>query len=140
MIKTNRVKLNIHYDHIMQDYDIYKVGQDLNGMDKEQRKVVKNCVETLADSLSPALAVLYRYGGYLYAIFNKDSVSLQEMQSHIDVQGVFVEKIKDISSMYPNELCQLFLICSQIWNVLKNIIMCQEDYIILMVIHLLRIW
>lgn len=114
MIKTNRVKLNIHYDHIMQDYDIYKVGQDLNGMDKEQRKVVKNCVETLADSLSPALAVLYRYGGYLYAIFNKDSVSLQEMQSHIDVQGVFVEKIKDISSMYPNELCQLF------FNMLPN--------------------
>ena len=40
MIKTNRVKLNIQYDHIMQDYDIYKIGQDLNGMDKEQRKIV----------------------------------------------------------------------------------------------------
>ena len=71
MIKTNRVKLNIHYDHIMQDYDIYKIGQDLNGMDKEQRKIVTKGVETLADSLSPALAVLYRYGGYLYTIFNK---------------------------------------------------------------------
>ena len=69
MIKTNRVKLNIHYDHIMQDFDIYKVGQNLNGMDKEQRKVVTHGVETLADSLSPALAVLYRYGGYLYTIF-----------------------------------------------------------------------
>ena len=55
MIKTNRVKLNIHYDHIMQDFDIYKVGQNLNGMDKEQRKVVTHGVETLADSLSPAL-------------------------------------------------------------------------------------
>lgn len=121
MIKTNRVKLNIHYDQIMQDYDIYKVGQDLNGMDKEQRKVVKNCVETLADSLSPALAVLYRYGGYSYAIFSKDSLSIEEIQSHIDGQGVFVEKLKDISSMYPSELCQLFL------NMLPNMD-CYKEY------------
>lgn len=121
MIKTNRVKLNIHYDQIMQDYDIYKIGQDLNGMDKEQRKVVKNCIETLADSLSPALAVLYRYGGYFYAIFSKDGLSIEEIQSHMDGQGVFVEKLKDISSMYPSELCQLF------FNMLPNMD-CYKEY------------
>lgn len=127
MIKTNKVKLNIHYDHIMRDYDIYRIGQELKGMDKEQRKIVQNSVETLADCLSCALAVLYRYGGYLYVIFNKDSVSIHEIQSHIDGQGIFVEKL-DLNessciypNVYPNDLCQLF------FNMLPNM-ECFKEY------------
>ena len=42
-----------------------EISDMIKGMDKEQRKIVQNSVETLADCLSCALAVLYRYGGCL---------------------------------------------------------------------------
>ncbi len=28
MIKTNKVKLEIHYDHINRDYDLYRIQQN----------------------------------------------------------------------------------------------------------------
>lgn len=112
MIKTNKVKLEIHYDHIIRDYDLYKI-QPKRSDDKEDEKcVLKRSLEKL-DQLSPALAVLYRYKGPVYLIFEKGSVCLEDLQSHIDQydKGAIVETvdIKDSSSITPAELCQLLV-------------------------------
>lgn len=66
MIKTNRVKLNIHYDHIMQDFDIYKLYVKQNEESADGWSVVRKILEPLANHLSPALAVLYRKNGSAY--------------------------------------------------------------------------
>ena len=111
MIKTNRVKLNIHYDHIMRDYDIYKLFIKQNGESSDGWSVVRKSLETLANHLSTALAVLYRKNGITYALFEKGNVCLDEFQSHVDQNGhgILVDKV-DLNnhlSMRPNELCQL---------------------------------
>ena len=122
MIKTSNIKIKVNRNSIVRDYDIYKIGQDLNGVDKEQRNNIRLIVSGLSDELAPALAVLYRYGGFLYAIFKKDSFSTEELESYIhntlttDSPGIHAIKL-DINqqySIYPNELCQLF--CNMIPN------------------------
>ena len=112
MIKTNKVKLEIHYDHIIRDYDLYKI-QAKRSDDKEDEKcVLKRSLEKL-DQLSPVLAVLYRYKGPVYLIFEKGSVCLEDLQSHINQydKGAFVEPldIKDPLSITPTELSQLLI-------------------------------
>ena len=113
MIKTNRVKLNIHYDHIIRDYDIYKLSIKQNGESSDGWSVVRKSLETLANHLSPALAVLYRKNGITYALFEKGNVCLDEFQSHVNQNGhgILVDKVdlNDRLSMRPNELCQLVL-------------------------------
>lgn len=112
MIKTNRVKLNIHYDHIMRDYDIYKLSIKQNEESADGWSVVRKILEPLANHLSPALAVLYRKNGSAYLLFEKGNVDLDEFQSYVNQngEGLFVEKVdlNDHLSMRPNELCQLF--------------------------------
>lgn len=113
MIKTNRVKLNIHYDHIIRDYDIYKLSIKQNGESSDGWSVVRKSLETLANHLSPALAVLYRKNGITYALFEKGNVCLDEFQSHVNQNGhgILVDKVdlNDRLSLRPNELCQLVL-------------------------------
>lgn len=112
MIKTNKVKLEIHYDHIIHDYDLYKI-QAKRSDDKEDEKcVLKRSLEKL-DQLSPVLAVLYRYKGPVYLIFEKGRVCLEDLQSHINQydKGAFVETldINDPLSITPTELSQLLI-------------------------------
>ncbi len=60
MIKTNKVKLEIHYDHINRDYDLYRIQPKQTDDKDEEKCVLKRSLEKL-DQLSPVLAVLYRY-------------------------------------------------------------------------------
>ena len=70
MIKTNKVKLEIHYDHIIRDYDLYRIQPKRTDEKDEEKCVLKRSLEKL-DQLSPVLAVLYRYKGPVYLIFEK---------------------------------------------------------------------
>lgn len=42
MIKTNKVKLDLHYNNIIRDYDVYKVYQEHKGDDEKERTVRKS--------------------------------------------------------------------------------------------------
>lgn len=112
MIKTNKVKLEIHYDHIIHDYDLYKIQPIQTGDKDEEKCVMKRSLEKL-DQLSPVLAVLYRYKGPVYLIFEKGRVCLEDLQSHINQydKGAFVETldINDPLSITPTELSQLLI-------------------------------
>lgn len=112
MIKTNKVKLEIHYDHIIRDYDLYKIQPIQTGDKDEEKCVMKRSLEKL-DQLSPVLAVLYRYKGPVYLIFEKGRVCLEDLQSHINQydKGAFVETldINDPLSITPTELSQLLI-------------------------------
>lgn len=140
MIKTNRVKLNIHYDHIMRDYDIYKLYIKQNGESSDGWSVVRKSLETLANHLSPALAVLYRKTGITYALFEKGNVCLDEFQSHVDQNGhgILVDKVdlNDRLSMRPNEVCQLVLNSLPNMDVSKNLTIYRANYSILIKNHL----
>lgn len=57
MIKTNKVKLEIHYDHIIRDYDLYKI-QAKRSDDKEDEKCSEKKfrkTRSIVSSLSCAL-------------------------------------------------------------------------------------
>lgn len=112
MIRTNKVKLEIHYDHIIRDYDLYKIQPIQTGDKDEEKCVMKRSLEKL-DQLSPVLAVLYRYKGPVYLIFEKGRVCLEDLQSHINQydKGAFVETldINDPLSITPTELSQLLI-------------------------------
>ena len=116
MIQTNNIKIHINYLKIDQDFDIYKIGQECRGKSEVERKAILELVESIVDRISPALAVLYRYGGYLYAIFKKDTCKLEELQEYVQsiLEGkpgnIFVTKISILerNSIYQNDLCQLF--------------------------------
>lgn len=73
---------------------------------------MKRSLEKL-DQLSPVLAVLYRYKGPVYLIFEKGRVCLEDLQSHINQydKGAFVETldINDPLSITPTELSQLLI-------------------------------
>lgn len=94
MIKTNKVKLEIHYDHINRDYDLYRIQPKQTDDKDEEKCVLKRSLEKL-DQLSPVLAVLYRYKGPVYLIFEKGRVCLEDLQSHINQydKGAFVETL-----------------------------------------------
>ena len=47
MIKTNKVKLEIHYDHIIRDYDLYKIQPIQTGDKDEEKCVMKRSLEKL---------------------------------------------------------------------------------------------
>lgn len=83
MIKTNKVKLEIHYDHIIRDYDLYRIQSKRTDEKDEEKCVLKRSLEKL-DHLSSVLAVLYRYKGPVYLIFEKGSVCSEDLQSHIN--------------------------------------------------------
>lgn len=112
MIKTNKVKLEIHYDHINRDYDLYRIQPKQTDDKDEEKCVLKRSLEKL-DQLSPVLAVLYRYKGPVYLIFEKGSVCSEDLQSHINQydKGAFVETldINDPLSITPTELSQLLI-------------------------------
>ena len=112
MIKTNKVKLEIHYDHIIRDYDLYRIQPKRTDEKDEEKCVLKRSLEKL-DQLSPVLAVLYRYKGPVYLIFEKGSVCSEDLQSHINQydKGSIVEPldIKDPLSITPTELSQLLI-------------------------------
>lgn len=112
MIKTNKVKLEIHYDHINRDYDLYRIQPKQTDDKDEEKCVLKRSLEKL-DQLSPVLAVLYRYKGPVYLIFEKGRVCLEDLQSHINQydKGAFVETldINDPLSITPTELSQLLI-------------------------------
>lgn len=112
MIKTNKVKLEIHYDHINRDYDLYRIQPKQTDDKDEEKCVLKRSLEKL-DQLSPVLAVLYRYKGPVYLIFEKGSVCSEDLQSHINQydKGSIVEPldIKDPLSITPTELSQLLI-------------------------------
>lgn len=113
MIKTNKVKLDLHYNNIIRDYDVYKVYQEHKGDDEKERAARKESMDKIGDKFSPALSVFYKSGGIAYILVEKGTVRLEEFQSHINSfgQGVFVEEI-DLSnhtSMSPGDLCQLLI-------------------------------
>lgn len=112
MIKTNKVKLEIHYDHIIRDYDLYRIQPKQTDDKDEEKCVLKRSLEKL-DQLSPVLAVLYRYKGPVYLIFEKGSVCSEDLQSHVNQydKGSIVEPldIKDPLSITPTELSQLLI-------------------------------
>lgn len=112
MIKTNKVKLEIHYDHIIRDYDLYRIQPKRTDEKDEEKCVLKRSLEKL-DQLSPVLAVLYRYKGPVYLIFEKGSVCSEDLQSHINQydKGSIVEPldINDPLSITPTELSQLLI-------------------------------
>lgn len=112
MIKTNKVRLEIHYDHIIRDYDLYRIQPKRTDDKDEEKCVLKRSLEKL-DQLSPVLAVLYRYKGPVYLIFEKGRVCLEDLQSHINQydKGAFVETldINDPLSITPTELSQLLI-------------------------------
>lgn len=41
MIKTNKVKLEIHYDHIIRDYDLYRIQPKRTDEKDEEKCVLK---------------------------------------------------------------------------------------------------
>lgn len=112
MIKTNKVKLEIHYDHIIRDYDLYRIQPKQTDDKDEEKCVLKRSLEKL-DQLSPVLAVLYRYKGPVYLIFEKGGVCSEDLQSHVNQydKGSIVEPldIKDPLSITPTELSQLLI-------------------------------
>ena len=113
MIKTNKVKLDLHYNNIIRDYDVYKVYQEHKGDDEKERTVRKSSMDKIGDKFSPVISVIYKSGGIAYILVEKGTVRLEEFQSHINSfgQGVFVEEI-DLSnhtSMSSGDLCQLLI-------------------------------
>lgn len=113
MIKTNKVKLDLHYNNIIRDYDVYKVYQEHKGDDEKERTVRKSSMDKIGDKFSPVISVIYKSGGIAYILVEKGTVRLEEFQSYINSfgQGVFVEEI-DLSnhtSMSSGDLCQLLI-------------------------------
>lgn len=47
MIKTNKVKLEIHYDHIIRDYDLYRIQPKRTDEKDEEKCVLKRSLEKL---------------------------------------------------------------------------------------------
>lgn len=45
MIKTNKVKLEIHYDHINRDYDLYRIQPKQTDDKDEEKCVLKRSLE-----------------------------------------------------------------------------------------------
>lgn len=59
MIKTNKVKLDLHYNNIIRDYDVYKVYQEHKRDDEKERAARKESMDKIGDKFSPALSVFY---------------------------------------------------------------------------------
>ena len=52
MIKTNKVKLDLQYNNIIRDYDVYKVYQEHKGDDEKERTVRKSSMDKIGDKLN----------------------------------------------------------------------------------------
>lgn len=86
MIKTNKVKLEIHYDHIIRDYDLYRIQPKQTDEKDEEKCVLKRSLEKL-DQLSPVLAVLYRYK-VQFILYLKKEVYVQKTFNHISINMI----------------------------------------------------
>lgn len=114
MIKTSKINIKANYLKIDKDYDIFKIGYD-NYSNEKNKDNFRSTMSIISDSLSKniatTLAVLYRYGGYMYAIFEKDKLNIYELKNCINSlrnnTDIKIDKIKS-GDMYLHELCQLF--------------------------------